>query len=164
MRLAAAFRTSVQLGSLRFRNLLDRWRGAMGKLPLPFLAPRLLRSLHPFPTSERRRLAFPSSLQLLRFFLNLFNNRHSLSQLLLQFSDPLILRFQKFCVGLLIRLQFTISCSSFARVFLPLFSIPLTLYKFLLSDAKQVQYGFSEKCSCFNCIARRESVRLFIPS
>jgi hypothetical protein len=121
--LTTTLRTPVQFGGLRFRDLLDRRLGSMGKLTLPFLAPRLLRSLHPFPTSERHRLAFPGSLQLLHFLLKLLDYDQSLSQLLLQFSDPLIFRVRKFVFAPFSthRHQFTFLRSTFARVFLPYF-------------------------------------------
>ena len=128
--LPSTLRTPVQSRGLRFRDLLDRWLGSMGKLPLPFLAPRPLRPLHQFPTSKRHGLAFPGSLQLLHFLFKLLDQDQSLSQLLLQFSDPLILRIWKlvFVPFSAHRHQFTFRGSSLARAFRPVFLRPLTLF------------------------------------
>ena len=122
--LPATLRTPVQFGSFRLSDLLDRWLGSMAKLPLSWLAPRPLRSLHQLPTSKWRSLSFPSTLQFLHFLLKLFHQCQSSSQLLLQLCDPLILHFQKFGGGRLVALpfsahrhQFTFSHSSFTRVF-----------------------------------------------
>jgi hypothetical protein len=104
--LAPTLRTTMQLGLFRLVSSLQHGWLPPGKLPLPGFAPRLLRMLHPFPPSKRRRLAFPRPLQFFHFCLQVLQQLlQSLNvqlqplvvgsfphQFQLQFGDPLIFR------------------------------------------------------------------------
>ncbi len=130
---ATALRTARQFGFLRLLDLLPARQFSTSKLTLARFPSWPFGIFHPMPTSEWCGLAFPGSLQLLHFglqklhlLLQLLNGRQSLSQLLLQFGNLLLLWIRKVVLlmsHLLRHLyqQCTFSSASLTRVFLPVF-------------------------------------------
>ena len=130
---ATALRTAVQFRFFRLMHLLQARHFSSCKLALASLASRPFGMFHPLPTRKRCGLPFPGTFQLFHFslqqlhlLLQLLNGRQSLSQLLSQLGNLLILSIRKvvlFMSRLLRHLnqQCTFSSASSTRVVLPLF-------------------------------------------